>query len=134
MATAPITRATSVVGWTRSPIIAFTEFDALGPAAGGGRELAALADLAFLADHPRDAVELAGEALVQLGDVVEGLRDLAGHPGEIEGKAGGEIPFSEGPEGFEEGFGIELRYAGLDLLHESSPWAPGLRWALERCA
>ena len=95
--------------------------DALGPAAGGGRELAALADLAFLADHPRDAVELAVEPLVQLGDVVEGLRDLAGHPGEIERQAGGEIPFSEGPEGFEEGFGIELRYAGLDLLHEFFP-------------
>ena len=108
--------------------------DALGPRAGRGRELAALADLAFLADHPRDAVELAVEPLVQLGDVVEGLRDLAGHAGEIEGKAGGEIPFSEGPEGFEEGFGIELRYAGLDLLHGSSPWAPGLRWALERYA
>ena len=48
--------------------------DALGPAAGRGRELAALADLTFLADHPRDAVELAVEPLVQLGDVVEGLR------------------------------------------------------------
>ena len=91
------------------------------PAAGRGRELAALADLAFLADHLRDAVELAVEPLVQLGDVVEGLGDLAVHAGQIEGEAGGEIPFSEGPEGFEEGFGIELRYAGLDLLHGSSP-------------
>ena len=121
LATAPMTRATSVVGWTRSPIIAFTEStqSAQQPVAAG--QLAALADLTFLADHPRDAVELAVEPLVQLDDVVEGLRDLAGHAGEIEGEAGGKIPFSEGPEGFEEGFGIELRYAGLDLLHGSSP-------------
>src|SRR4029079_16128275 len=108
--------------------------DAFGPAAGGGRELAALADLALLAAHPRDAVGVAGEPMVQLGDVVEGLGDLAGHAGEIERQAGGEVPFSEGPEGFEEGFGIELRYAGLDLLHGSSPWRPGFRWPLERYA
>ena len=104
-----------------------TESTHSAPAAGGGRELAALADLAFLADHLRDAVELAGEPLVQLDDVVEGLGDLAVDAGQVERQADGEIPFSEGPQGLEEGFGIELRYAGLDLLHRSSPWAPGLR-------
>ena len=91
--------------------------DAIAPAALGGRQLAALADLAFLADDLGDPVELPREALIEIGDVVEGLGDVAVDSGQIGRQAGGEIALSESPQRFQEQPGVKLRSGGLDLSH-----------------
>ena len=109
LATAPMTRATSVVGCTRSPIIEFTESMQSLQRRVARRQLAALADLAFLADHLGDAVELAGEALVQLGDVVEGSAISPSSPVRDPGQRDGEVAVAERAQGFEQQLEIKLR-------------------------
>ena len=81
LATAPITRATSLVGWTRSPIRVLTELtDAAQEPPAPGR-CGPLGDPALLAHRQAHPLELLRHLLVQLDDLVERVRDLAGEPG-----------------------------------------------------
>ena len=61
------------------------------PAAGRAADAAALADLAFLADDERKALELLGHLLFERDDLVEQRGDLAVDAGKILGQANGEI-------------------------------------------
>jgi hypothetical protein len=61
------------------------------PAAGGVAELGALVDLAFLADDDVDPVQLAGEPVVEVDDVVQDVGDLAGHARLVDRQAHGEV-------------------------------------------
>ena len=70
--------------------------DAFAPAAGCVGKLAPFQDLTFLAYCLRDPFELAGEAPVQVGDVVESLGDFAIYTCEIHREADSKIPFAEG--------------------------------------
>ena len=65
LATAPMTRATSAVGWTMSSISSLTERMRGFPAPGRRLDPAALADLAFLADDLGEPLELVGHLLVR---------------------------------------------------------------------
>jgi hypothetical protein len=67
--------------------------------------LPAFADLAFLADHPGHPVELAGETLVQLGDVVERVGDLAADPVRSSGKRTEKSPLRKARSVFSNSFG-----------------------------
>ena len=80
LATAPITRATSLVGWTRSPIRVLTEFTEAAQAPGGPMQMGALGDLALLAHGLAHPLELAGGFPVEIDDVVQGVGDLPATP------------------------------------------------------
>jgi hypothetical protein len=77
LATAPITRATSAVGWTMSSISSLTARSLPIPSRRWRRGPGALADLAFLADDLREALEFVGDLLVEADDLVEQDGDLA---------------------------------------------------------
>ena len=115
LATAPITRATSVVGWTRSPIIALTEstHSLQHPVAAASRPRSL--DPSLLADDLGDPLELPGKALVQIGDIVESFGDLAVDAGQIRRQAGREVAFPKGTQCLEKQLGIKLRSGGFDL-------------------
>ena len=113
-----MTRATSVVGWTRSPIIGVDRIDAVVPAPGRRRQLAALADAPVLADRARDPVEFASQPLVQLDDVVERFCDLAIDAGQVQRQAGREVPLPKRAKALQE----ELRLqAGRGRRHSDTP-------------
>ena len=84
-ATAPITRATSLEGCTRSSISELMEFDRVAPEAGDIAQRRALLELALLADHAAQARQLLPVAGVELDHVVEGVGHLACHPGQSSG-------------------------------------------------
>ncbi len=95
LATAPITRATSAVGCTMSSISSLTARIAILPAAGGVVDASALGDLAFLADHPREALELPRHLLVEVNHFVEQLRQLGVLAGKVVGQANVEVTAAE---------------------------------------
>ena len=86
-ATAPMTRAVSLVGWTRSSIRSLTESTDSLPGAAHVAERGPLAELALLADDAAEAGQLLGHPLVQLDDLVEGVGHLAGDAGPVERQA-----------------------------------------------
>ena len=116
LATAPITRATSVVGCTRSPISVLTE------STQSPQETARRGKLARSPIWPSLPTTWHSRSnswvmrLVQLDHVVEGLGDFARDAGQIEGQADREIPLAKRAQGFEQQLGIKLR-RGVDLWH-----------------
>src|SRR5262247_909754 len=106
-ATAPITRAVSRVGWTRSSMRAFTETmhpsqEPVMP------EAVALRDLPFRPHHPAQALELGGEPLVHFHHVVEGVGDFARHARPAQGEADREVTLREGLQCGQEGYVVDL--------------------------
>ena len=95
-ATAPMTRATSVVGCTRSTISVFTE--SMQPLHAppvlpiGG----ALRGLALFADDAADPRHLGAELLVHFDHVVEGVGDLSCDAGLVQRHPGREIALFHG--------------------------------------
>ena len=108
LATAPMTRATSSVGWTRSPISELTEWTRSAQPPVALRQRQALIDLAFLPDREADPVELGGGLRELLRDVVEGFCDRPGHPDLVHGEPGREIAPPEGPHGAQHLLGIDF--------------------------
>ena len=98
LATAPITRATSVDGCTRSPIRLLTDSTHSAQAPADRSNGRALGDLAVLAHRPADAVELADHFLVELQNVVQGVGDLALQAGLVHRHADREVPLLEGDQ------------------------------------
>ena len=115
LATAPITRATSAVGWTMSSISSLTERTRAFPAAAGVLHPAALGDLAFLADDLRKALELLGHLLVEGDDFVEEAGDLAVDAVDVFGKANGEIAAAQRAKRADELAAIDKVPRGLDV-------------------
>ena len=118
LATAPMTRATSAVGWTMSSISSLTERSLRLPAAGGAAHPAALADLAFLADDDRKPLELVGHLLFERDDLVEQAGDLAVGAGQVLGQADGEIAAPEAAQRADELPAIE-KLAWGKVVHTS---------------
>ena len=117
LATAPMTRATSVVGCTRSAISVLTcsmracHWPPAPPSDG------ALVDLALLADDLADARELLRRALLELDDVVERVGDLAGDAGVLDRQADGEVALLDGQQRREQQLVIDdVRRRRLFLL------------------
>ena len=75
LATAPMTRATSSVGRTRSPIKVLIDVDPVRPSAGGRAEPRPLGNPPLLANERGDPFRLARVLLQQLGDLVERFGD-----------------------------------------------------------
>src|SRR6266852_6193323 len=65
-------------------------------------------DLALLADDAVQALELGGEVLVHLRDVVERVGDLPGHSRPVHGQPDGEVSPPQRLQRGEEGAGIDL--------------------------
>ena len=118
LATAPITRATSAVGWTMSSISSLTDAQLGLPAAGRAADAAALADLAFLADDDREALELVGHLLFEADDLVEQARDLAVRAGQVLGQADGEVAAPQAAQRADELAAIE-KIARGKVVHTS---------------
>ena len=78
-ATAPITRATSAVGWAMSSISSLTARSFRFPSAACAANPSALVDLAFLADDLGQPFEFLGDLLVERDDFVEQDRDVLIH-------------------------------------------------------
>ena len=95
-------------------------------------------DLALLADDAIQALELGGEVLVHLRDVVERVGDLPGHSRPVHGQPDGEVSPPQCLQRGEEGAGIDLVGGGgrkcshvFTLLDGTTPRAaPSMR--LER--
>ena len=132
-----MTRAVSLVGWTRSPISALTESSDVFPRAADGAERGALVDLALLADDPADPLQLVGHPLVELDHLVEGVGDLAGDARPVERQANREIAFAKRRERRQKRLGINtLCRWFLESRHEVASgiakmpkicWLPGSR-------
>ena len=97
-ATAPMTRAVSLVGSARSPISALTESIEAAQAPVTSPSEARCAELALRADHGAQALELARHALVELDDLVEGVGDPAVEAVEVIGQADREVTAPESLE------------------------------------
>jgi hypothetical protein len=95
-ATATMTRATSVVGRTRSSTKALTDSSCVSHVPSGAGQRRALVHAAFAADDPADARELARRARVELGDLVERGTDLTHHAGPARREAHAEVAALEG--------------------------------------
>ena len=91
--------------------------DAFAPAAARRRQVAAFADLALFADHLGEPVEFSGQALIEVGDVIERFGDFAVEAGQVEGETDGKIAFPERPQCLEKQLGIERRCDGGGLWH-----------------
>ena len=99
LATAPMTRAVSLVGCTRSLDEAVDALDARGPGAAGAAQRHALVDLAFLPHGPAEAVQLQVGPLDHGHDVVERVGDLARRTRPGLREADGEVPFLDRDQG-----------------------------------
>ena len=128
LATAPITRATSVDGCTRSPIRLFTDLHAIGPRASHRADRSALGDFPVLAHRPADALEFADHLLVDLQNVVQRVGDLAFQVGLVHRHANREIPSLEGDQRAQQHVGIAagLRSIGCGLNRMAALAALGL--------
>ena len=115
LATAPMTRATSVVGCTMSSISSLTARSLAVPAAAGAADAGALADLAFLADDLGEPLELLGHLLVQADHFVEQAGDLAVDAIDVFGQADGEVAAAQAPKRADELAAIDKVPRGLDV-------------------
>ena len=106
-ATAPMTRATSVEGCTRSPIRLLTESRHSAQPPEAEPRLARWLILPSLPTARLMRVELARHPLVELEDVVERVGDLARHPGLVHRQAGGEIAIPKGDQGLQQEAGVQ---------------------------
>ncbi len=141
-ATAPMTRAVSLVGWTRSPIRVLTEVSASSQEPLTAPTERPLVDLAFLADHPADPLQLVGHPLVELDHLIEGVGHLAGHARPVQRQADREVSLLQGGQGRQQSRRVEAlrrvalavpayhpprRREGADDVRILQPddWAPG---------
>ena len=85
------------------------------PAAARVLDAPALADLAFLADDLRQALEFLGHLLVQGDDFVEEAGDLAVDAVDVFGQANGEIAAAQRAKRADELAAIDKVPRGLDI-------------------
>ena len=67
-----------------------------------------MVDLALLADHVAEPLELPGDPVVQLDDVVEGLGDLAIDAGQVARQADREVPLPKRAKTLQEELRLQL--------------------------
>ena len=115
LATAPMTRETSAVGWTMSSISSLTARNLRVPAAAGTPDAGALGDLAFLADDLRQPFEFLGDRVVHGDDFVEQAGDLAIDAINLFGKANGKVAAAERSKRADELAAINEVAWGLDI-------------------
>ena len=108
LATAPMTRATSSVGWTRSPMSVLIDSIRSAQAPVAAPTIGPLRDPALLADDRGDPGGLPGVVLEQVGEVVERLGDRGPDDGVLDGQADAEIALLEGLQRRQQSFGVEL--------------------------
>ncbi len=94
-ATAPITRATSLVGCTRSSISELIDIDRFAPEAARLAQRRALLELALLAHHLAQPPQLVGHRGVLLDHLVEGVGHPAGHARPVQRQAHARIALAQ---------------------------------------
>ncbi len=107
LATAPMTRATSLVGCTRSPMSMLTELTESAQEPPAPARVARWRDPPFLAHGKAHPLEFLRHAFVQLGDLVQRVRDLARQPGLRHRHAHREVALPDGGQDGEQLFEIE---------------------------
>ena len=112
LATAPITRAVSLVGCTRSLISALTESIVPAHEPRHAADRGALLDLSLFADHAADAIQLVGHAFELIHHVVKGVADFAAQTQPGGRQADRKIPFAQRRERRKQHLQINIVTAG----------------------
>ena len=109
-----------VAGRTRSSIRLLTDSIAVPPDLVGALERDTLGELALLADHAADPLELGAERLVGPDDLVQPVGDLAGHACPVDRHPSGEVACLDVAQDLQQDLCVEvLGTSGLRLRHWS---------------